>query len=139
MIKTSLLLFQQQLLLDEAEASLLKILEFSLGLSITAIIGVPLACENRLFNCAAVIQKGRIYGIVPKTFLPNYREFYEQHWFTSAAMLGESVSHPRAFVLSDTRWADAHMGNRAKTASSSFLVNLLGEVIVSGCFWMILS
>lgn len=82
-------LFQQQLLLDEAEASLLKILEFSLGLSITAIIGVPLACENRLFNCAAVIQKGRIYGIVPKTFLPNYKEFYEQRWFTSAAMLGE--------------------------------------------------
>ena len=82
-------LFRQQLLLDEAEASLLKLMEFSLGLNITALVGVPISFENQLFNCAAVIQKGKIYGLVPKTYLPNYKEFYEQRWFTSARALGE--------------------------------------------------
>ncbi|MDD6122928.1 MAG: NAD(+) synthase [Bacteroidales bacterium] len=82
-------LFRQQLLLDEAEASLLKLMEFSLGLNITALVGVPISFENKLFNCAAVIQKGKIYGLVPKTYLPNYMEFYEQRWFTSAQVLGE--------------------------------------------------
>lgn len=80
-------LFQQQLLLDEAEASLLKLMEFSLGLGITALIGVPVAADNKLFNCAAVIQRGKIHGLVPKTHLPNYKEFYEQRWFTSGDVL----------------------------------------------------
>ena len=80
-------LFRQQLLLDEAEASLLKLMEFSLGLNITALVGVPISFENKLFNCAAVIQKGKIYGLVPKTYLPNYKEFYEQRWFAPSAAL----------------------------------------------------
>jgi len=80
-------LFQQQLLLDEAEAALLKLLEFSHNLSVTAIVGVPIRYNAQLYNCAAVICHGKIYGLVPKTYIPNYKEFYEQRWFTSGAFL----------------------------------------------------
>ena len=84
-------LFQQQLLLDEAEASLLKLMEFSRNLNVTALVGVPIAYNSMLFNCAAVIQRGKIHGLVPKTYLPNYKEFYEKRWFTSALSLPEGI------------------------------------------------
>ena len=80
-------LFSQQLLLEEAETALLKLLEFSHNLDIVIIVGVPIAHCGMLFNCAAVIQRGKLFGLVPKTYLPNYKEFYEQRWFTSAAQL----------------------------------------------------
>lgn len=50
----------------------------------TVIVGVPVASENMLFNCAAVLNNGEVVGIVPKTFIPNYNEFYEARWFSSA-------------------------------------------------------
>ena len=78
-------LFQQQLLLDEAEMALLHIMNFSRTLDIISIVGVPVLYRGALLNAAAVIQHGRILGIVPKTFLPNYKEFYERRWFTSGA------------------------------------------------------
>lgn len=84
-------LFQQQLLLDQAEASLLKLMEFSMNLNITTLVGVPIAYGSMLFNCAAVIQRGKIYGLVPKTYIPNYKEFYEQRWFASANLLPENA------------------------------------------------
>lgn len=84
-------LFGQQLLLDEAESSLLKLMEFSRSLWVTAVVGVPISYGGMLFNCAAVIQRGRVFGLVPKTFLPNYKEFYEQRWFTSSRVLGDGV------------------------------------------------
>lgn len=80
-------LFQQQVLLEEAEASLLRLMEFSRNLNVVAIIGVPLAYQGMLFNCAAVIQRGKIHGFVPKTYIPNYKEFYEQRWFTAGSVL----------------------------------------------------
>lgn len=84
-------LFQQQLLIDQAEASLLKLMEFSRNLNVTALVGVPISYMNMLFNCAAVIQKGKIYGLVPKTYLPNYKEFYEKRWFVPSQVLGDGV------------------------------------------------
>lgn len=80
-------LFQQQLLLDEAESALLRLMEFSRNLSMVTIVGVPLDYEGRLFNCAAILCRGCIHGLVPKTYIPNYKEFYEQRWFASAADL----------------------------------------------------
>ena len=77
-------LFEQDILLEEAERSLDKILEYTNNLDIICIIGMPIKAENQLFNTAVVIQKGRILGIVPKTFIPNYSEFYEKRWFTSS-------------------------------------------------------
>lgn len=81
-------LFQQQLLLEEAETSLLKLMAFSHNLNITAIVGVPISYDGMLLNCAAIIQDGKIYGLVPKTYIPNYKEFYEARWFSSASRLG---------------------------------------------------
>lgn len=80
-------LFAQQLLLDEAESGLMRIMELSHNLSITAIVGLPIQLGGVLLNCAAVVQGGRVHGLVPKTFLPNYKEFYEQRWFTSASVI----------------------------------------------------
>ncbi|MCD8318982.1 MAG: NAD(+) synthase [Paraprevotella sp.] len=82
-------LFSQQLLLDEAEMCLIGILDFTRSLDIISIIGLPISYHGTLLNCAAVIQKGKILGLVPKTYLPNYKEFYEQRWFTSGDVHGD--------------------------------------------------
>lgn len=82
-------LFGQQLLLDDAEMALISILDFTRSLNIISIIGLPVPCQGALLNCAAVIQKGKILGLVPKTYLPNYKEFYEQRWFTSGDTYGD--------------------------------------------------
>lgn len=78
-------LFAQQILLDEAEMALMALMNFTRSLDIITIVGLPVPFRNTLLNCAAVVQRGRILGLVPKTYLPNYREFQEKRWFTSAA------------------------------------------------------
>lgn len=83
-------LFFQKLLLDEAEMALIGLLNFTRSMNIITIIGLPVPLSNGLANCAAVIQKGKILGMVPKTFLPNYKEFYEKRWFTAANEVKES-------------------------------------------------
>ncbi|MBP5338826.1 MAG: NAD(+) synthase [Prevotella sp.] len=80
-------LFRQQLLLDKAEEGLLTLLDFTRKLDIIAVVGVPVRIGTLLYNCAAVIQHGTLLGVVPKTYLPNYNEFYEKRWFASAADL----------------------------------------------------
>lgn len=77
-------LFEQDILLEESEKALNKILKYINNLEIICIIGMPIKSENQLFNTAVVIQKGKILGIVPKTFIPNYGEFYEKRWFASS-------------------------------------------------------
>ena len=84
-------LFAQQTLLNGAEAALLQLVSNTADLDILTIVGVPLRTENRLINAAVVFQKGAIRGVVPKTYLPNYKEFQEQRWFTSATELREST------------------------------------------------
>ena len=88
---TCLDLFAQQTLLDGAEEALLQLVSNTADLEILTIVGVPLRTENRLINAAVVFQKGAIRGVVPKTYLPNYKEFQEQRWFTSATELREST------------------------------------------------
>lgn len=83
-------LFSQQLLLDEAEMALISLLDFTRSLNVISIVGFPLPYRGTLLNCAAVIQKGKILGLVPKTYLPNYKEFYEQRWFTSGTTFPET-------------------------------------------------
>ena len=77
-------LFRQSLLLERAEESLLKLLDFTRKLDIISIVGLPVAVGDVLLNCAAVVQRGSLLGLVPKTYLPNYSEFYEKRWFASA-------------------------------------------------------
>lgn len=82
-------LFAQQLLLEEAEMELIQIINNTRQLDIIAILGMPVALNGMLLNTAVVIHKGKVLGVVPKTYLPNYKEFYEKRWFTSAVDVSE--------------------------------------------------
>lgn len=75
-------LFLQQALLDKAEESIAKIIEETQELNILAVVGVPVRYGASLYNCAAVICKGELLGLVPKMNIPNYSEFYECRHFT---------------------------------------------------------
>ncbi|MCH7342089.1 NAD(+) synthase [Pelomonas sp. CA6] len=77
-------LFHQRALLDGCEAALAELLKVSLTLPTVAVVGMPLRVEHRLFNCAVILQRGRILGVQPKTYLPNYGEFYEARQFNAA-------------------------------------------------------
>ena len=76
-------LFHNETLLNAAEHAVARIAEKSASLPSVFIVGTPVRRQNRLFNAAVVIQHGRLCGIVPKTNLPNYREFYEKRYFSS--------------------------------------------------------
>lgn len=84
-------LFYQEALLREAEEGLKTVLEATRNLEVVAAVGMPLRVHNELYNCAVIIQKGRILGVVPKTHLPNYGEFYEKRWFAPAPTEAESL------------------------------------------------
>jgi NAD+ synthase (glutamine-hydrolysing) len=77
-------LFHQQALLDACEAALQTVVDASASLQLAMIVGLPLRAGHQLFNCAAVVAGGRIQGIVPKSYLPNYGEFYEARQFNAA-------------------------------------------------------
>ncbi len=77
-------LFFQKELLDKTYSSLIEIKKKSEKLKGIFVVGAPIKHKNQLFNCAVVISKGTVYGIVPKTYLPNYNEFYEKRWFSTS-------------------------------------------------------
>ena len=92
-------LFHQDALLDASVAALAQVVEASRTLSPVLLVGVPLRFDGQLFNCAATIYQGRILGLTPKSYLPNYREFYEKRQFVSGrdairrevSILGQTV------------------------------------------------
>jgi NAD+ synthase (glutamine-hydrolysing) len=98
-------LFQQQALLDGCLDALATILEASRTMPLISVVGLPLQVDCLLFNCAVVVSKGRILGVVPKTYLPNYREFYELRQFTPA-----DAARRETIDLLDQR--DVPFGNR---------------------------
>ena len=83
-------LFLKQTLLNAAKEGLSQILAQTKNLNIIYIAGMPLALDGQILNAAVVAYKGRILGVVPKTFLPNYKEFYEQRWFASSEDINET-------------------------------------------------
>ncbi len=91
-------LFKQDLLLEEAIEGLKEILKETVALDIISIVGMPIKHENQLFNTAIVIQKGKIMGIIPKTYIPNYSEFYEKRWFASS----NNLSNKKISILNQT-------------------------------------
>ncbi len=107
-------LFFQDHLLGESKKSLQKVVEATKKLNLILIVGMPLKAENRLYNCAVVIQKGHILGVVPKTHIPNYAEFYEKRWFTSSLdknikkieLLGEEVPFDTHLLFQDQEKTD---------------------------------
>ena len=77
-------LLLQPTLQQGALTALQTVLEASRALSLTTVVGLPLNAGGKLYNCAAVVMGGQLLGVVPKTNLPNYGEFYEGRWFTPA-------------------------------------------------------
>ena len=84
-------LFKEQLLLTKAEEGLIDLMDFSRKLDVISVIGMPVQVDGLLLNCAVVLQGGTILGVVPKTYLPNYNEFYEKRWFASAQDLNPTT------------------------------------------------
>jgi NAD+ synthase (glutamine-hydrolysing) len=86
-------LFHQHLLLDRAVDSLLEVAAASTNLQPLLVVGFPLAAEGNLFNTAAVVSSGEIRGLVPKTYIPGYKEYYEERWFASSRdLVADEVS-----------------------------------------------
>ena len=83
-------LFGQNLLLEEAEIALMQIMNNTRQMDIISIVGMPVVVNSTLMNCAIALQKGKILGVVPKTYLPDHKEFAEQRWFSSAAVHTEN-------------------------------------------------
>jgi len=138
-------LFKEQLLLDRAESAVIALLDFTRKLDIISIIGLPVVVNGLLYNCAAIIQGGQLLGLIPKTYLPNYAEFYEKRWFASAQDLNPtefyfagglvSVSaDPKVFVTSDgvkfgveiceDVWAPIPPSNNLALAGADIIFNL---------------
>jgi NAD+ synthase (glutamine-hydrolysing) len=87
-------LFQQPLLVEGAWAALRRVADATRGLNLCAIVGLPLAYGNRLYNVAAAVRDGRVLAFVPKVYIPNYSEFYEARWFASGAELPAEAAVP---------------------------------------------
>lgn len=77
----------QAALLEAVEAGAARLIEASRGLAPLLLVGAPVRRAGRLYNCALAIHRGRLLGVVPKSFLPNYREYYERRWFAPGAGL----------------------------------------------------
>ncbi|VBB43946.1 Glutamine-dependent NAD(+) synthetase [uncultured Desulfatiglans sp.] len=88
-------LFHQDALLEATRSALEQLVEASRTLAPVLLVGAPLRCEGRLFNCAVVVYRGEVLGIVPKSFLPNYREYYEKRQFAAAR---QAFSHEVIFA-----------------------------------------
>lgn len=98
-------LFHQQALLDASREALVRVLDSSRDLPTIAIVGLPIQVDHLLYNCAAVVHGGSLLGIVPKTYLPNYREFYEMRQFTPA-------THAHRSAIDFAGHRDIPFGNR---------------------------
>jgi len=107
-------LFHQDVLLDATEAAITRLITESTALSPVLLVGAPLRFEGKLFNCALVIYRGQLLGIVPKSFLPNYREFYEKRQFNTGRnavhrevlFLGKSVPFGNDLIFDASNYDD---------------------------------
>jgi NAD+ synthase (glutamine-hydrolysing) len=88
-------LFQQSVLQHGAIEALARVVrDGATRFSGVAVVGLPLAIDDQVFNCAAAVRRGRVLGVVPKSFIPNYKEFYEGRWFAAAATSRSSEISP---------------------------------------------
>ena len=76
-------LFGSELLLDKAEDALFRIADAAAGADAAAVVGLPVRYENSLYNCAAILSRGEVKALIPKSYIPTYSEFYESRWFAS--------------------------------------------------------
>lgn len=149
-------LVMQDPVLDAAEAAILEIVAASTDLTPVLVVGAPLRVRNRLYNCAVVIHRGEVMGVVPKTYLPTYREFYERRWYAPGphfdgavriggsresggieAMFGTNLLFRAADVpglvlaveICEDLWVPVPPSSRAALAGATVIVNLSGSPI----------
>jgi len=147
-------LFHQNALLDAAEQALLRLVAASAGHSTLALLGLPLRVDHMLFNCAAIVQDGRLLAVVPKTYLPNYAEFYEARQFQPAdhaisdtvTLGGQQVPFGNDILLQaqdnplftlhveicEDLWVPIPPSSHAALAGATVLVNLSASNITVG-------
>jgi NAD+ synthase (glutamine-hydrolysing) len=147
-------LLLQDTLLDAVQAELARLAEASRALRPVLVVGAPLAHRGRLYNTAVAIHRGEVLGVVPKLYLPNYREFYERRWFASGhSVAGETLSvagqavpfgldllfeakGPCAFTfhveICEDVWTPAPPSGFAAAAGAEVLLNLSASNIVIG-------
>ena len=147
-------LFHQRALVDAAEEALARLIERTRRLPIAALVGLPVRVNGLLYNCAALLCRGRLVGVVPKIYLPNYREFYEGRQFTPGdAALAKAIvlAGQRApfgtdllfrhealsdFVLHveicEDLWVPAPPSSYAALAGATVLANLSASNVVIG-------
>ncbi|MEZ4681796.1 MAG: NAD(+) synthase [Caldilineaceae bacterium] len=147
-------LFHQDALLAAVVAGLQRVVDGSRDLPSVLLVGAPLLFEGKLFNCAAVIYRGQILGLVPKSYLPNYREFYEKRQFTAARsavqqevqLLGQTVPFGNDLIfdavnvpnfvlhteICEDVWAPLPPSTFAALAGATVLANLSASNITIG-------
>jgi NAD+ synthase (glutamine-hydrolysing) len=147
-------LFHQRALLDACEAALGQVAAATADVGAVAIVGLPLRVDHRLFNCAAVCAGGRVLGVVPKTYLPNYGEFYEARQFQggdtalarSVGLLGDEVPFGADLIfeadgvpnlkiaceICEDVWVPIPPSSYAALAGATVLVNLSASNITIG-------
>lgn len=146
----------QRVLLDEVKAAIATIVDASNDLLPVIVVGGPLQQGNRIVNCAVVIKDGEVLGVAPKSYLPNYREFYEKRWYTPGAEITEDVidlggdlglapfGDDLVFTAIDLPgftlhvevcedvWVPIPPSSKAALAGASVLMNLSGSPITVG-------
>ena len=147
-------LFQQRALLDASEQALASVVDASKDLTLALIVGLPLRVGHQLFNVAAVAARGRILGLVPKSYLPNYGEFYEARQFSAAdcavqatvRLLGQDVPFGAGLLfeasdlpllrfhveICEDVWVPIPPSSFAALAGATVLVNLSASNVVVG-------
>jgi NAD+ synthase (glutamine-hydrolysing) len=147
-------LFHQDALLDATREAVAQLVKASATLTPVLVVGAPLAFEEKLFNCAVVIYRGRVLGLVPKTYLPNYREYYEKRQFASSRdavsrevrFLGEPVLFGNDLIfeaanvegfrlhaeICEDLWTPIPPSTYAALAGATVLVNLSASNITIG-------
>ncbi len=146
-------LFLQDVLLDAVEDALAEIVAASGELLPIIVVGAPLAHGNRVLNTAVVVHRGRVLGVAPKSYLPNYREFYERRWFAPGDDLGGTtvvagqevpLGNDLLFAATDVRglvlhvevcedmWVPIPPSAEAALAGATVLANLSGSPITVG-------
>lgn len=147
-------LFHQDALLDATRSAIERVAQASRGFAPLLIVGAPLKIEQRLFNCAIAVHRGEILGVTPKTYLPNYREFYERRQFTPGThaltreltlleatvpfgndILYHVTSIPECIVhveICEDLWVPVPPSSHAALAGATVLVNLSASNITIG-------
>ncbi|WP_232679319.1 NAD(+) synthase [Nocardioides sp. R-C-SC26] len=144
-------LFLQDALLDAVEQAIADVVAASADLLPVLVVGAPLRHAGRVYNCAVVLHRGEVLGVAPKSFLPNYREFYEKRWFASGAEMqagsivvaGEEVPFGTDLIFAasdlpdltfhvevcEDMWVPVPPSTHAALAGAHLLLNLSGSPI----------